>query len=50
MFGDHRRRVRRCECDTVLPKLTERLVTWQRADMRLSSLMKIVFDKIRGGL
>jgi hypothetical protein len=49
MFGDQRRRVRRCECDTALPKLTDRPVTWQRADMA-SSLMKIVFDKIRGGL
>jgi hypothetical protein len=50
MFGDHRRRVRRWECDTVLPKLTARPVTWQRADMRPSSLMKIVFDKARDRL
>ena len=50
MLGDHRRRVRRCECDTVLPKLGSRPVTWQWADNETSlvnaCLMKIVFDKV----
>src|SRR6201986_4360194 len=49
MFGTQRRRVRRCECDTALPKLTDRPVTWQRADMT-SPLLKMVFDKLGRGL
>jgi hypothetical protein len=49
MFGVQRRRVRRCDCETLLPKLTVRPVTWQRADMS-SPLMKIIFDKVAIGL
>ncbi|GAB4605175.1 hypothetical protein MOKP107_49580 [Mycobacterium avium subsp. hominissuis] len=48
MLGDQRRGVRRCECDTALPKLGRRPVTWQSADTKpLPRLLKIIFDKAR---
>ena len=37
MFGFHRRLVRRCECETDLPKLGFRPVTWQCADIGVLS-------------
>src|ERR1700754_5300735 len=36
MLGFHRRRLRRCECDTVFPNPGDHPVTWQCADKRFS--------------